>query len=119
MELPDSLTSQVKAGDTVLAFIPAKGGWVALTEERLIYQARTYYLDGSGYVSSTTVETANLPLSKISSISTQDIKIKTCIIIRKKVAVLVINMQGGFYRVELGKDSSPARQFIQKFTEMS
>ena len=114
MAYPTDLTSQLKAGDRVLKYIPLKYGWVALTEERVLYNARVYYADEK----KSQVETANLPISKISSMSVKQNTVKTCIF-KKRFAVLKINMQGAVYDIELGKDGSAAQPLIAEFNARS
>lgn len=119
MDYPSNLTSQLKANDTILYYLPLKNNaYVALTEERVIYQARIIHTDSSTNVMTKGYENANLPISKISSMSTRDLKIGSCLF-KKRVATLLINMQGAVYNIYIGKDSSVARQLVQKFTEIS
>ena len=111
MAYPTELTNQLKAGDNIIKFVPLKYGWVALTEERVIYNARIYYEDTKTKQS----EVGNLPISKITSISTRTRKSKSCIG-SKKVGVLSINMQGAVYDIIVGKDVSVVRPLIAEFT---
>ena len=114
MSYPSELTSQLKAGDNVVKFIPLKYGWVALTEERLLYNSRVYYTD----TQSKQVETGNLPISKITSIAVRQIKVKGCIG-KKNVAVLAVNMQGAVYNLVMGGDTSAAQPLIAEFNARS
>lgn len=110
MSYPNELTSQLKAGDNVVKYIPLKYGWVALTEERLLYHARIYYSDAKTHQT----ETGNLPIGKITSMVAKQRSIKKCIG-SKKVGVLSINMQGTVYDIALGSDVSVAKPLIDEF----
>lgn len=107
MAFPTELTSQLKAGDNVVKFVEIKGGWIALTEERLIYHARVYYTD----TKKKSTEDSNFPISKITNIRTK--KIKTgCL---SKENILEINMQGAIYSLIVGKSLTQLQPLIQEF----
>ena len=109
MAYPSELTSQLKSGDSVVRFVSLKYGWVALTEERLLYQGRLVYDDGSKQV-----ENGNIPISKISSLTTRQMTFKACLG-KKKVGVLEVNVQGAKYSIEVGKDVSIVKPLISEF----
>ncbi|MDR0523534.1 MAG: hypothetical protein LBG62_03840 [Candidatus Methanoplasma sp.] len=111
---PTELTSQLKANDSVVKYVPLEYGWVAITEERVLYNTRIYYTD----TKSKQVETANLPITKISSIATKQIKVKACIG-SKSVGVLAINVQGTVYNLMVGKNIGAAQSLIQEFNARS
>lgn len=107
MAYPTELTSQIKAGDSVVKFVQIKGGWIALTEERVIYHAKVYYRDEK----KKSIEDSNFPISKITNIRT--LKVKTgCI---GKTNVLEINMQGQVYQIIIGKSVDQVKPLIQEF----
>ena len=107
MEYPTELTSQLKAGDSVVRFVELKYGWIALTEERVIYHARIYDPD----TNSKSLETSNFPISKISAMKTSQIK-TGCF---GKSGVLEINVQGAKYSLLVGKNVAIVKPLIQEF----
>ena len=108
MEFPVELTSQLKAGDNVLKFLPLDKGWVALTESRILYSA--YVLSDSQVA---VREAGNLPLSKISSMAVREISTGGCM--GKKKTVLALNLQGAIYNVVIGNNVASARVFVSEF----
>jgi hypothetical protein len=112
MVFPEALTSQLKAGDNVLKFVELKHGWIALTEQRVLYSARMYFSDGS--VVTKTMEHGNLPIEKITSIAVRQITKKVCFL-KKKFGVAAINMQGAVYYIIVGKDTSNVQPLISEF----
>ena len=111
MTYPSELESQIKAGDSVVKFVVIKGGWIALTEERVIYHARVYDKDSN----SKSDETGNYPISKITNIKTSQIK-TGCF---GKTGILQINMQGVIYNLVVGKNLNAIKPLIQAFNERS
>ncbi len=109
MAYPQELLSQIKAGDNIVNFQVLKYGWIALTEERLIYNARLYDSESK----TKTNETANFPISKITNIKTAQKKIG-CF---GKQGVLEINMQGAVYTLIVGKNVNGVKPLIQAFNE--
>lgn len=109
MAYPQELLSQIKAGDSIVQFQELKGGWIALTEERLIYSARLY--DSSSKSKSN--ETANFPISKITNLRTAQVK-TGCF---GKQGVLEVNMQGAVYTLIVGKNLNSVKPLIQAFNE--
>ena len=107
MAYPPELENQLKAGDRVLKFVALKTGWIALTEQRVLYRGRVYYSD----TNTTASETGNLPLDKISSMAVKQLNIG-CL---GKKAVVAINMHGAIYNIILGKDASAAQPLIIEF----
>lgn len=126
MEFPKELMNQIEAGDSVLSFANAEGGWVALTEKRLIYQSYIVRGDFFGNDLSDEVESVNLLLSKIDNIAVHDIKVKACplkkkmkvCLIRKNVGVLSIDVEGTVYNVCLEKDTLDVESLVEKFVEI-
>jgi hypothetical protein len=111
MAYPSELTSQLKAGDSIVQFAELQYGWIAVTEERVIYSARVYYKD----TKTKSNEVGNYPISKITNIRT--VQQKTgCF---GKSAILEINMQGAVYQLMVGKDISKVKPIIQAFNERS
>jgi hypothetical protein len=121
MEYPQELTSRLNAGDEIVLFIQftSKGagglrkkhpGWVALTKERIIYNA-TLVSEGGRI----TVETANFPLSKVSSMTTRQVTIGGCLS-KQNIGVLELNVQGGKYAIAVGKDVNVAKPMVAAFT---
>lgn len=111
MAYPQELLSQIKAGDNIVQFQELKGGWIALTEERLIYNARLY--DRNTKTKSN--ETSNFPISKITNLKTSQVKVG-CF---GKQGVLDINMQGAIYTIVVGKNLNSVKPLIQAFNERS
>ncbi|WP_400203150.1 hypothetical protein [Candidatus Methanomassiliicoccus intestinalis] len=118
MAYPTELTSQIKAGDTIVQFqtlkyglLGSKYGWIALTEERLIYNARLYDPNSK----TKTNETANFPISKITNLQIAQQKIG-CF---GKQGVLRVNMQGTVYNIIVGKNVNSVKSLIQAFNERS
>ena len=116
MSYPQELLSQIKAGDNIVKFqelryglFSRKYGWIALTEERLIYNARLY--DSGSKTKS--YETANFPISKITNMRTAQQKIG-CF---GKQGVLEVNMQGAVYTIIVGKNINSVKPLIQAFNE--
>ncbi len=107
MSYPQELTSQLKAGDNVVKFVTLKYGWIALTEERVIYHARVYYKD----TKTKSDETNNFPISKITNMRISQMK-TGCF---GKQAMLEINMQGQVYALDVGKDIAAVQPLIQEF----
>lgn len=109
MVYPTELTSLLKAGDEVVKFVPLKYGWIALTEERVIYNARIYYKD----TKTKSNETGNYPITKITNLKTIQQKMG-CF---GKVGILEINMQGAIYSIIVGKNVAVVQPLIQAFNE--
>ncbi len=109
MAYPQELTSQIKAGDSIVTYQELKGGWIALTEERLIYHASLY--DPGTKTKSN--ENGNFPLSKITNLKTSQQKIG-CF---GKQGVLQVNMQGMVYNIVVGKNLNSVKPLIQAFNE--
>ena len=111
MAYPQELLSQIKAGDSIVQFQELKYGWIALTEERLIYNARLYDHDSK----TKSNETANLPISKITNLKTAQQKVG-CF---GKQGILQVNMQGAIYNIIVGKNLNSVKPLIQAFNERS
>lgn len=109
MAYPQELLSQIKAGDSIVKFVEVKGGWVALTEERLIYSANLYDRE----TRTKSHEVANYPISKITNLKTSQVK-TGCF---SKKGVLEINMQGAVYDLIVGKNLSAVKPLIGAFNE--
>ena len=109
MAYPQELLSQIKAGDNIIQFQQIKTGWVALTEERFIYNAKVYDFDSK----TKTNETGNFPISKITNLRTAQRKVG-CF---GKQGILEVNMQGAVYHILVGKNLNAVKPLIQAFNE--
>ena len=117
MAFPSELTSQLKAGDEVVSFVELKYGWIALTNERIIYQARVLYRDGEKY--SHQIQTNNFPISKITNIGVRKVTTKAACCLKKKFNVVQINMQGSIYELDAGKGIDAVQPLIREFNARS
>ena len=115
-EYPKELTSQLKPDDAVVSYLPlkGKGGFIAVTEQRLIF--RSVFRNNNTHVD--TKETTNVPISKVSSITVIHKK-GGCMSKEETGYFLKVNVQGGIYDLPVGKTSEAADEFVRTFLDLS
>lgn len=127
-DYPVELTSQLKPDDSIVSYLPLKkmkqgclgtssvpGGYVAITEQRLIFKGVNYN-QGGGMSESTT----NVPISKVSAMSVEHNEIKSgCLGGKSHSYFLSLNVQGGMYKLFIGTTPSTGNEFVRTFLERS
>lgn len=95
-------------------------GYVALTEQRLIFKGSS--INSTGESATSTLETSNVPLSKVSSVTTSKITTasKGCLSSKFTYYALLVNVQGHEYKLYLNtKDDSIGKDVVRSFLESS
>ncbi len=134
MDYPSDLLNQMKPDDNIISYLPlvlrsegfmgeksSPGGFIAITEQRLIVKAttvtRTTYGDVVKFNYSQV--TTNVPISKVSSMSVSSETIKGGCGGKSTVYTLILNVQGGIYNIYVGQNRTTADAFVRSFLDVS
>lgn len=135
-DYPQDLLNQLKPTDQVILvqkldlveikpgfFGPSKkvlpnAGFIAVTEQRLVVKAsKMENVDNPNKISAT-IQTINVPISKVSSITVEAKEYSTGCASKSKDYVLVLNVQGGIYQIYTGSTSAIAEQFVRSYLDI-
>lgn len=134
------MLNQLKPGDTIVLFqaldlyeiesgclgpkqkIVPRGGFIAVTEQRLVVKASqlTTTTVGNNNVNwNAKTQTINVPVSKVSSVTVErEEKMGGgCLSTKSSAYVLVLNVQGGIYRIYTGENSTIADEFVRSYLD--
>lgn len=128
-DYPVDLISQIKPDDNIVSYLPLMRivsgclgqksipeGYVAITEQRLIFKGVNY--DDRGNRSETTT---NVPISKVSAMSIEHSEMGKggCLGGTTHKYFLNLNVQGGMYKFFIGTNSTTGQEFVRTFLERS
>lgn len=131
-EYPSALMSQLKPDDNVVAYLPLKqvkggclgskdvpGGYVAITEQRVIANAIEYNDNKKDVKKGNYIEfTTNVPVSKVSSMTVTHKQVKGgCLSGTKQTYWITLNIQGAQHELYVGQSPSTANEFVRTFVD--
>lgn len=135
-DYPQDLLNQLKPDDEIIIvqeldlveikpgfFGPSKkvlpkAGFIAVTVQRLVVKAsKLENVDNPNKISGT-IQTINVPISKVSSITVESKEYSTGCWSKTKDYVLVLNVQGGIYQIYTGSTPKIAEQFVKSYLDI-
>ena len=135
---PEDLLKQLSPDDKVVLFegldlvdisngcmgpkkISRPGGYIAVTERRLVIKATDVKTTTVGNKVETTasLRTLNVPIDKVSSITLEETKqVGGCLSKSETMYGLLINVQGGFYNIYTGITPRIADEFLRSYISL-